>query len=165
MEREIKGCILFDWGDTLMRGFPEFSGPMKNWPRVEAIPGAAETLSVLHADWLLALATNATDSDEAEIRAALRRVDLDRWLDKIYCYKKIGFRKPSSEFYNFILEDLGLSSDQAIMVGDDYEADVIGAARCGLRAVWLNGLSLEEHENDQCCTVHDLSTIPGVLNK
>jgi len=27
MDHPIKGCILFDWGDTLMRDFKEFSGP------------------------------------------------------------------------------------------------------------------------------------------
>ena len=133
-----KGCLLFDWGDTLMRVFPEFPGPMKDWPRVEAIPGAAGALAALHDDWLLALATNAADSDEAGIRAALRRVDLERWLDRVYCFKKIGFKKPSPEFFQFILDDLNLSPEQVVMVGDDFENDVLGAVRCGIRAVWLN---------------------------
>jgi len=81
-----KGSILFDWGDTLMRVFPEYTGPMKDWPRLEAVPGAAGMLDALHEDWILALATNAADSDEADIRAALRRVDLERRLDKVYCF-------------------------------------------------------------------------------
>jgi HAD superfamily hydrolase (TIGR01509 family) len=137
MEFKKKGCILFDWGDTLMRVLPEFDGPMKDWPRVEAVPGAFETLTALHEEWILALATNAADSDEQDIRAALRRVDLDRLLDKVYCFKKIGFRKPSPEFFAYILEDLGLPPDQVIMVGDDYAADVLGAWQCGLRAAWF----------------------------
>jgi putative hydrolase of the HAD superfamily len=136
---------------------------MKDWPRVEAVPGAAEMLAALHDEWILALATNATDSDEQDIRAALKRVDLERWLDKVYCFKKIGLKKPSPEFFGFILNDLGLSPEQTVMVGDHYEADVLGAARCGMRTVWFNERSLEEQENDQCRTVHDLSAIPAVL--
>jgi putative hydrolase of the HAD superfamily len=35
-------CLLFDWGDTLMRVFPEYVGPMAAWPKVEAMPHAEE---------------------------------------------------------------------------------------------------------------------------
>ena len=158
-----KSCILFDWGDTLMRVFPEFSGPMKDWLRVEAVSGAVDVLSALHVDWTLALATNAADSDEEDIRLALRRVGLELWLEKIYCFKAIGHKKPSPEFFNYILEDLGLSAGQTVMVGDDYVADVLGANRCGLRAVWLNERTDEEHKNKKQRTIHELGALPDLL--
>jgi len=82
-------CVLFDWGDTLMRVFPEFDAPMCAWPQVEAMPQAKETLATLAPEWLLGLATNAAESDPDEIRAALNRVHLGQWLDKVYCYKTI----------------------------------------------------------------------------
>lgn len=136
-------AILFDWGDTLMRVFPEYTGPMKDWPRVEAVAGAAEMLERVHPVWTLCLATNAEDSEEADIRAALRRVDLERYLDKVYCFKTIGHKKPSLEFFNYILKDLGLPGERVIMVGDDYIADVLGAQQAGLRAAWFNQSSWE----------------------
>lgn len=37
-------CVLLDWGDTLMRDFPEFSGPMAAWHHVEAVPNVREVL-------------------------------------------------------------------------------------------------------------------------
>ena len=163
MEKQPKGCILLDWGDTLMRVLPEFNGPMKDWPRVEAVPGAAEMLSALHADWTLALATNAVDSDEEDIRLALQRAGLEPWLDKVYCFKKSGHKKPSPEFFNFILNDLGLAPSQVIMVGDDYEADVLGANAYRIRAIWFNELSLEVRENDLHRTIHELGTMPDAL--
>jgi HAD superfamily hydrolase (TIGR01509 family) len=165
MDRQPKNCILFDWGDTLMRVFPEYNGPMKDWPKVEAIPGAADMLATLHTDWILALATNAPDSEEEEIRLALRRVGLDIFLDKIYCFKNIGHKKPSPKFFKFILTDLGLSPEQAIMVGDDYAADVLGANACGLRAVWFNASTREEHKNERQCTIHKLGALPELLKE
>jgi len=158
-----KGCLLFDWGDTLMRDFKEFSGPMKDWPRLEALPGAAETLAILHPGWILALATNAADSDEKDIRLALRRVDLERWLDKIYCFRKIGHKKPSPAFFQYILDDLKLASRSILMVGDNYEADVLGANACGIKAVWLNQHSHEMRENQLQRTIHALAELPGCL--
>ena len=79
-------CILFDWGDTLMRVFPEYDGPMVGWPEVAAVSHAAEALEALRPGWLLAVATNAAASEEADIRAALRRAGLDRFFDRIYCF-------------------------------------------------------------------------------
>jgi putative hydrolase of the HAD superfamily len=158
-----KGCILFDWGDTLMRDFKEFSGPMKGWPMVEAVPGAAEMLAALHPDWILAVATNADVSDEADIREALQRVDLDRWLDRIYCFKTIGHRKPSLEFFSYILDDLGLSPDQVVMVGDNYEADVLGANASGVQAVWFNERDEVNRQGKLVKTIHTLSELEACL--
>ncbi len=163
MQRHPHGCVLFDWGDTLMRDFKEFSSPMKDWPHLEVVTGAADVLAALYPRYTLALATSADVSGEADIRAALQRVDLDRWLDKIYCFRKIGYKKPSREFYRYILDDLQLSPHFICMVGDHYEADVLGANACGIRAVWFNEHSLEEHENDLQRTIHHLFHLPSAL--
>lgn len=156
-------CILFDWGDTLMRVFPEFNGAMVNWPRVEAMPGAVEVLANLQPFCKLAIATNARDSDESEIWAALMRAELADYLDKVYCFSNIGHPKPSREFFATVLEDLKLPSDQVIMVGDSWEADILGASQAGLRAVWLNLMTPEDRTNERCKTVHSLLELPGVL--
>jgi putative hydrolase of the HAD superfamily len=163
MKQEHKGCILFDWGDTLMRDNKNFTTAMKDWPVVEAIPGAVEILPVLHAKWLLCIATNADVSNEKDIRAALLRVNLNQWLDKIYCAKTIGHNKPSPEFFKYILDDLGLSPQSIFMVGDNYEADVEGANRCGLRAVWFNALNQENCITPMVRTIHRLNNLPAAL--
>ncbi len=163
MAPQTNGCILFDWGDTLMRDFKEFNGPMKDWPHVEAVPGAAEILATLHTGWILAIATNADVSNVQDIRAALKRVNLDQWLDKIYCFKTIGHNKPSLEFYRYILDDLKLSSRTIFMVGDHYEADVLGANRCGIRAVWFNDRDDENRQAEMVRTIHRLSDLPVIL--
>jgi HAD superfamily hydrolase (TIGR01662 family) len=158
-----QGCLLFDWGDTLMRDFKQFTGPMQAWPRLEAVPGAVETLALLHSSWTIALATNAADSDEAAIRAALRRVGLDAWIDRIYCFANVGFRKPDPAFFRYILADLGLDPRRVCMVGDNFALDVLGANACGLRAVWFNPGSLEEHRSALHRTIHHFRLLPDVL--
>jgi putative hydrolase of the HAD superfamily len=157
-------CILFDWGDTLMRVFPEFDGPMVAWPKVEIMPYADLVLAELHVRSLLAVATNAADSEESEIRGALDRVGLDKLLDKVYCYRKIGHKKPSKEFFGYIMSDLGIEPSQAIMVGDDFEADVVGANNCGIRAIWYNPRTAERHESVMHQTIHDWLSLPQVLD-
>ena len=120
-------CVLLDWGDTLMRDFPEFSGPMAAWPHVEAIPNVKEVLVELRRQWTLALATNSIDSDETAIWKALDRVGLSSLLDKVYCFQSISHSKPSPGFFDYIVKDLLIDRRCIVMVGDGFEKDVLGA--------------------------------------
>jgi len=43
--------------------------------------------------------------------------------------------KPSAQFFQQALDDLGLSAEEAIMVGDDIEADIGGAQNAGIKSV------------------------------
>ena len=43
---EIK-ALFFDWGNTVMKVFPEYEGPMVSWPKVEKIEGIEELLNYL----------------------------------------------------------------------------------------------------------------------
>lgn len=43
--------------------------------------------------------------------------------------------KPSATFFDAVLNDMGLGRDEAVMIGDDVEADVLGAIDCGLSAI------------------------------
>lgn len=155
--------ILFDWGNTLMYDIKEYAGPMKAWPRVAVVPQAAELLAALRPGRILCLATNAEDSTEMDIRQALQRADLSQWLERIYCYKTIGFKKPSPAFFIHILADLQVDPEQVIMVGDDYEVDILGASRCGLRAIWFNENRDENRSSQRIRTIFHLGDLPAVV--
>jgi len=131
-------CLVFDWGDTLMRDLPGMTGAMCDWPRVETMPGAAEVLAELHPCWTIALATNAGRSSDAQILAALARGGLDGYVDQIYCARTVGHRKPAREFFDYIVAHAGCGKDQIIVVGDSYEKDIAGARSAGLRALWCS---------------------------
>jgi len=158
-----KGCLLFDWGNTLMREIPGETGPMSQWAQVEAMPGALETLTVLRRDWWLALATNAKDSDESQIWAALARVGLAELIDAVYCFRRIGHKKPTAAFFGYILADLGTGPERVAMIGDDFESDVLGANASGIQAVWFDEGAGQRREGPLFRTVHRLAELPEVL--
>lgn len=164
-EPSIEGWILFDWGGTLMRDFPEYKGPMAGWPKVEPLPHAETVLPILRSRWRLALATNAADSDENAIRAALRRGGLSPLIDKIFCFRNLGHRKPSREFFERIMESLCIDCSGLVMVGDDFETDCMGANRSGIRAVWLNETGSETRRGNMLRTIHRLPDLPRVLGE
>lgn len=157
--------VLFDWGDTLMVDFEQYSGPMADWPRVELVPYAHETLEALRLrGWKIALATNAGDSDETQIRSALARVGLDDLVDRVYCSFGVGHNKPTPEYFAFIVNDLGVDAGSLVMIGDNLGADVIGPNRLGIRAVWFSpdGRIAPEHEMRR--TIGGLNQLPALLD-
>lgn len=156
-------CVLFDWGDTLMRDFPEFSGPMAAWSHVEAIPNVKEVLAELQAQWTLALATNSVDSDETAIWEALSRVGVGSLLDKVFCFRTIGHSKPSPGFFDYIVKDLRMDRCRLVMVGDGFEKDVLGANRSGIRGVWFNESSAEVRTGKMHKTIFDFRSLPDIL--
>jgi len=50
----------------------------------------------------------------------------------------LGVRKPEPGFFRAVLHEADCAPVEAAMVGDDYQADVVGAKEAGLRAIWFN---------------------------
>ncbi len=156
-------CILFDWGNTLMRDFPDAEGPMADWPRVETLPGVKEILRQLRPHWTLALATNAVASSEPAVWKALARGGIASLLDKVYCFQTIGHMKPAPAFFDYIVQDLPMDRDRIVMVGDDFENDIRGATRSGIRSIWLNQSSDEARVGPLYETIQNLQSLPNAL--
>lgn len=129
---------LFDWGDTLMVDFPSEAGPMYQWSEVQAVDGAIKLLESLSQTANCYLATNAKDSTLEDIKKALVRVGLDQYITQIFCFRSIGFEKPSSEFFQKILKELNAEKGEVVMIGDDLTKDVKGAEAFGIQGIWLN---------------------------
>lgn len=130
--------IIFDWGNTVMRDFPDYAGPMVTWPRVEVMPGVREALTSLRPFYRLVLASNAYESDARQARAALRRVGLDGFFSAIVTSKELGAAKPDPAFFEQVLALCDTVPHRSVMVGDNFRTDIVGAKYAGLWAIWYN---------------------------
>jgi HAD superfamily hydrolase (TIGR01509 family) len=128
-------AIIFDWGDTVMRDFPEYHGPMAYWPKVEAVPGIETALQQLRKDFICCLASNAVDSDAGLMGLALFRVNLRQYFQYLFTSRELEYKKPDSEFYREILRRMNLHPEQCIAVGNDYEKDVVPAKSVGMYTI------------------------------
>ena len=130
-------AVIFDWGDTLMRDLQQFEGAMVHWPRVERMPGVKETLQSLTGRILLCVASNAGDSDADLMGRALERAGIRHFFDHLWTSRELGATKPSSVFFQAILRELELEPQACVMVGNDYEKDIVPAKAVGMWTVWL----------------------------
>jgi len=56
----------------------------------------------------------------------------------ITSYEVMHFAKPNSRYYLEILEHIGRSPDECIMVGNDWDNDIAPAMKAGLQVFWVN---------------------------
>ena len=131
----MKKVYLFDWGDTIMKDYPDEKGAMCNWEKVQIMPSADKMLRVLSQKADCYLATNAKDSTKDDIIKALNRVGLDIYFKGVFCYKELGVSKPSKEYFDLIIDKLCVNKDDVVMIGDNIESDIYGVQRIGIDTI------------------------------
>ncbi|MBM3131659.1 MAG: HAD-IA family hydrolase [Chloroflexi bacterium] len=65
-------------------------------------------------------------------------VDLAPHLDFVIVSHEVGFEKPHPEIFEVALERAGAEPSEAIMVGDQYHSDIVGAIAAGIKPLWLD---------------------------
>jgi putative hydrolase of the HAD superfamily len=131
-------AVIFDWGDTVMRDFPEMPGPMFTWPHVELVPGILPVLTHASSHYICVIATNAGCSDTEAMRRALQRLDVEQYFHHFFSSKDLGFEKPDPRFFHAIANSLGVDKNDCVMIGNSYEKDIHGAHVAGMRTVFFN---------------------------
>ena len=123
--------IIFDWGDTLMRDFPEFQGAMVNWEKIEVIEGVENLLKKLHKKYRIVVASTAANSDAELMKKALERGATAEFIDKFYTSKEIGYKKPEKEFFEKIFKIEEVVAKEVLVVGNIFEKDIEPALKLG----------------------------------
>ena len=67
----------------------------------------------------------------------MERLDYLKYLDLVVDSKKIGIRKPDVKIWQFAIDELNLKNQEAAIVGDSYENDIVPAMKLGARSIWL----------------------------
>ncbi len=109
-------------------------GLFKRHYKQELFPCVEEVLEELTGRYSLALISN-TMSDQP--RRILERTGLARHFDVIVCSRDLGIRKPNPRIFDHVLEELGVKPNEAAHVGDNVEADMVGASNAGLVPIWI----------------------------
>jgi HAD superfamily hydrolase (TIGR01509 family) len=103
---------------------------------LESSPESREVLSRLAGERPLALVSNYPDGDA--IRESLDHVGLAHYFSSIVVSGDLGRVKPHSAPFERALEELGCRPDEVVHVGDNWLADIQGAKRLGMAAVWMS---------------------------
>jgi HAD superfamily hydrolase (TIGR01549 family) len=75
---------------------------------------------------------------DRDISATYNELGLDKWLRLKITSQDVGFNKPRPEIFQAALKKAEVEPAEAIYVGDQYEIDVLGANRVGMRGILID---------------------------
>lgn len=100
------------------------------------VPGAIDLLDYLTAkEYPLYILSNGF----AEVQARkLQSGGIDRYFKRLILSDEIGITKPDRRLFDYALQVVGADAADTVIVGDNYDADILGAMNAGWRAIYFN---------------------------
>ncbi len=92
----------------------------------------------------------------------LKKSGLDTFFDVTVCSEDVGHNKPSAAIFKYALNRAEAKANDSIMIGDDYEVDIVGAMNCGMKGILFDPQKDYAHSFD-IHTINDLSELPNRL--
>jgi len=131
--------------------------------RQRLMPKAREIIASLATTHRLGLLTNgAPDLQREKIEAS----GLGSMFHAIAISGEHGIGKPKPEIFDCLLTELGVSGNEAVMVGNSLERDIAGAKNAGIRSIWIRVPGSEEQaEVTPGYTIANLAEIPAILKE
>lgn len=80
----------------------------------------------------------------------------------VYPSSLVGWRKPATEYFAHVAAALDLPAESILMVGDDYENDVVAARQAGWSAVYLSRQQVAVEET-AISSLREVLTVAGEL--
>lgn len=101
---------------------------------VRLYPGVIETLALLENKYILSVASY---TQECFTKFELKELGIDKFFSYFIYTSDVGFHKASPKFYEHCLWVVGKKAGDCVMIGDNYDVDVLVPQKLGIRAIWI----------------------------
>ena len=127
---------------------------------------AITTLRLLReGNYRLGIISNS--SDDLNTYELMDKLGLRNYFDFILSSAAFGKRKPHPDIFRAGLDYFQIPPDQTVMIGDNYEADILGARQLGMNTIWITRRLLSPSSDStkrEEEIVSKLSEIPALLS-
>jgi HAD superfamily hydrolase (TIGR01549 family) len=107
----------------------------KAWMLAQPYEEIKEVLTELRKNYRIILVAN---TDSFSVPQVVEKFALTELFDKTYYSFEVGLIKTDKNFFKHVLTDLGLTMDDAVMVGDSIQSDIMAAKRLDMKAVLID---------------------------
>jgi len=125
------------------------------------IDGAAASVRSLVGARRLGLLTNGPADIQ---RLKFDGTGLADCFDSVIISGEVGIGKPDPAVFAYALDQLGAPPETAVMVGDSWERDVLGALGAGMSAVWVSGGRPRPPGHPEVAVVDHVGQLDGVIS-
>ena len=116
------------------------SSMSKNYVRISPtktalFPDALEVLKSLSMRYSMHIITNGFNEVQYK---KLEKSDLTKYFKTIITSEDVGVKKPNPIIFQYALEQAKATSNESVMIGDNWEADIMGAKNAGFDVIYCN---------------------------
>ena len=120
--------------------------------------GAISLLKYLKRKYNLHVITNGFETVQHK---KIINSGLSPFFENIFTADKVGYKKPDPIIFRHALDQTQTFAHNCLMIGDSFEADVLGALNIGMQAIHFN--SHNEPSHNHCPIVQNLDQISTLL--
>ena len=120
--------------------------------------GAIELLEALKSRFKLHIITNGFDKVQ---QFKIENSGIKSFFEFVFTAEKVGFKKPHPEIFIQSLKTVNTTAEASIMIGDSFEADILGALNQGMQAIHFNSHNEEVHA--KCPIVYSLAELKALF--
>ena len=108
------------------------------------------------------------NGDSAGARNIIKATGLQDYFDAIIISEEVGIEKPCQGIFDAALAKLGVKAENAVMVGNRIDADILGANRLGMKSVWFKwnarySDTVESSQEEPDFTINSLFQLPVLV--
>lgn len=127
---------------------------------VNLFPNSEEVVEYLSPNYNLHIITNGFNEVQA---VKMSSSGLDKYFDKVITSEDAGAKKPDPIIFNYALEQTGANVENSIMIGDDYEVDILGAKKIGMDQIFFDPCDNVKNNGHCSFHIHNLKEIMEIL--
>ncbi len=107
-----------------------------------------------------------SDAPVKEAWLRLAYLNFHHIVDAVVTFDETGFKKPDPAPFKMILERLNVKPEEAIMVGDWVERDIVGAAKIGMKTAFAKyGDTFNTENHNANFQLNDISELIDIIAK
>ena len=124
------------------------------------IPNALTILENFHSNYNMHIITNGFKEVQNK---KLEKSGLSKYFKTITISEDIGFKKPSKEIFLQAISRANAIIENSVMIGDNFNADIIGSKSVGMKAIYYNFHKTKEHQLGGVLEINNLLELEDIL--
>lgn len=110
---------------------------INNFETIAAIDGIIPFLEMLKSHHINCYVLSNSTFSSKYLVMQLQKVGLSDYFKDCISSADVGYRKPHPLFFNYLINKYQLDISDTIMIGNDFEKDILGATKIGLKAYFF----------------------------
>ncbi len=128
--------------------------------KTNLMPYAIELLDYLKPHYNIHIISNGFSKVQ---KVKIQTSGIDRYIDNMYLSEAIGFHKPDRRIFEYAVKSSNAKKTESIMIGDNFDADIVGAKNFGMHQVYFHSEKNTELPFEPTYFIQSLEEIRYIL--